>query len=230
MTDIAVSYFVQQWEGRKCCSPDCDPPDTICECVALAAEFCCVTGRPHPSGPTAAELAFPAGWVAVPIGQAQPGDLVQWDRLLPGSDGAGHVAVYVANLSTGFQSFDQNWSVPTCELVSHDYQNVVCAWRYSPTPPPPPHLEEGDSVKYLASSLGPLVFQATKDGHLWVNAYINGAWQSRDLSSDALPLGAVDAWEDAGGINAVCPAADGQHCLHAWRNPQDGTWTAQRLP
>lgn len=135
MQDLGA--FVSRWQGQKCCSPSCSPPDSVCECVALVAEWCCANGWPHPSGPTAATLNFPPGWEQVQLPQARPGDLVQWHQNLPGSDGAGHVAIYKANLSTGFQSFDQNWAQDLCELVTHNADYVIGAWRYEPPPPPP---------------------------------------------------------------------------------------------
>lgn len=128
------------WMGRKCCrGEDCGTyPQGACQCVALACEWCCANGWPVPQGGTAATLRFAPGWVRVPIGQARAGDLVVWLSDLPDSDGDGHVAVYRANLSSGFQSFDQNWGQDLCELVAHSYAYIDSAWRWEPAPAPPP--------------------------------------------------------------------------------------------
>lgn len=132
------------WLGENCCSPSCSPPDTVCQCVALGAEWCCANHRPNPSGPSAAELVFPPGWRQVPLSAGAAGDLVQWSAGLPNSEGHGHLAIYKAKLSTGFQSFDQNWTQDLCELVAHDPSYVKAVWRWQPDVPPQPPAQPGN--------------------------------------------------------------------------------------
>lgn len=54
------------------------------------------------------------------------GDLIIWTRLLPGSEGAGHVAVCLADGgANNFTSFDQNWGGQFAHRLAHDYSYVV---------------------------------------------------------------------------------------------------------
>lgn len=122
------------------------------QCVALARDWCLVNGFPLPSGNTAATLSFPAPWCRLPLSAAQAGDLVEWHSSLPGSYGAGHIALYLARLSVGFRSLDQNWSCAcsvngdcpcACGVAHRDQVNdlpyVAGVWRHvEPEPPGPP--------------------------------------------------------------------------------------------
>jgi hypothetical protein len=119
-----------------------------CQCVALANDWCDANGWPRPAGATAGGLSFPAGWIRLSLSEAQPGDLIEWQSSLPGSDGDGHIAVYVQPLSPGFRSADQNWSCacskgpcPCVCLIDHqdqvsDLPYVAGAWRWEGNPPP----------------------------------------------------------------------------------------------
>lgn len=54
------------------------------------------------------------------------GDLVFWSRLNPGSEGAGHVDICLANGSShNFTGFDQNWRGPYAYREVHNYDYVV---------------------------------------------------------------------------------------------------------
>jgi hypothetical protein len=59
----------------------------------------------------------------------QTGDIIVWDRNLPNSGGAGHIAVCLYPLpGTGtFVSVDQNWGGKTVHAVTHNY-NYVVGW------------------------------------------------------------------------------------------------------
>lgn len=149
MVDLAT--FVAARRGRQVCNFG------YCQCVALANDWMQGNGWRLPSGSTAGSLSFPAPWVRLPITLAQPGDLVQWHTDLPGSGGDGHIGIYLGRLSSGFRSFDQNWSCgcstgpcPCCCEIDHqdfvtDLPFVAGAWRWmppvigpQPAPPAPP--------------------------------------------------------------------------------------------
>jgi hypothetical protein len=85
----------------------------------------------------------------------QPGDIIIWGPSLPGSGGAGHIAVCLQPLpGTGtFISIDQNWGGPTVHKVTHTYAYVVGWLRFksataaSPAPAPAtPAVSEGDEM------------------------------------------------------------------------------------
>lgn len=62
----------------------------------------------------------------------QPGDLIVWGPTLPGSGGAGHIAVCLQPLpGTGtFISVDQNWGGQTVHKVTHTYAYIVGWLRF----------------------------------------------------------------------------------------------------
>jgi prefoldin subunit 5 len=67
-------------------------------------------------------------WIANTPGVVPaPGDIVIWDRTLPGSAAAGHIAVCLRPLpGTGtFVSVDQNWGGKTVHAVTHNYSYVI---------------------------------------------------------------------------------------------------------
>lgn len=142
MVDLAA--YVQQRLGRQVSNFG------FHQCVALANDWIAVNGWPLPWGSTAGGLSFPAGWVRLPLSEAQAGDLIEWHSSLPGSDGDGHIAIYLGPLAPGFRSFDQNWSCgcgsgpcPCCCPIQHqdevtDLPYVAGAWRWAPPAPPPP--------------------------------------------------------------------------------------------
>lgn len=139
MLDLAA--YTSQRQGRQVWSAGWD------QCVALARDWIEANGWELPSGSTAGGLTFPAPWVRLPIDRAQAGDLVQWLPSLPGSQGDGHIALYLYGRPPGFVSFDQNWSCacsagdcPCCCQIDHqdpsrDLPYVAGAWRWVPPPP-----------------------------------------------------------------------------------------------
>lgn len=140
MQDLAA--FVRAHLGGQVCNYG------YCQCVALMNAWLQLNRWPLPAGSRAGELVFPAPWARYPISSAEPGDVVIWGTSLPGSDGDGHVGIYVRPYAQGFQSFDQNWTTacsngptPCCCLVEHtdlstDLSYVVGAYRM-PDPPVP---------------------------------------------------------------------------------------------
>lgn len=56
------------------------------------------------------------------------GDIIIWSGSLPGTYGAGHIAVYDARVAPGqFRSFDANWGGKYAHFVTHNY-NYVLGW------------------------------------------------------------------------------------------------------
>lgn len=138
----SLAAFIQPRQGQRVyCAPDCTSNDPYGQCVALANAWACVNGWPTPRGYTAATLAFPSPWFRVPLSEARAGDLPVWSAALPGSNGDGHIDVYVGPLPGGFQGFDQNWSILGCALVNHgagDLPYLQAVWRYPDSPAPGP--------------------------------------------------------------------------------------------
>ena len=65
-----------------------------------------------------------------PTGIPLKGDLVFWNSSLPGSGGAGHVAVFIQGDLNQFTSFDQNFPTGSAPHVqSHSY-NYVVGWLH----------------------------------------------------------------------------------------------------
>lgn len=54
------------------------------------------------------------------------GDIIVWSSATPGSNGAGHVAIYLELIpGAGFYSLDQNWGGKTVMRVKHSWTNVI---------------------------------------------------------------------------------------------------------
>lgn len=129
-----IGEFVNRWQGQRCCTaPDCTQGN-FCECVALANQWACENGWPTPQGSTAATLTWPQGWSKEATPRA--GDLLVWQSTLPGSGGAGHIALAVdpSGWPNQCQTLDQNWGTndPPPQLVMHssDLQYLEAIWRY----------------------------------------------------------------------------------------------------
>lgn len=80
----------------------------------------------------------------------QAGDIIIWGPTLPGSGGAGHIAVCLQPFpGTGtFESVDQNWGGKTVHKVTHTYAYVVGWLRFknAAAPAPAPAPSEGDEM------------------------------------------------------------------------------------
>lgn len=77
----------------------------------------------------------------------QAGDIIVWGPNLPGSGGAGHIAVCLQPLlGTGtFISVDQNWGGKTVHKVTHNYSYVV-GWLRFKSQAPAPAPQQGDEM------------------------------------------------------------------------------------
>lgn len=77
----------------------------------------------------------------------QAGDVIIWGSTLPGSGGAGHIAVVLQVLpGTGtFISVDQNWGGKTVHKVTHNYDYVV-GWIRFKSAAPAVAQAEGDEM------------------------------------------------------------------------------------
>ncbi len=103
------------------------------ECVQLACYFVAEVWAKPVIWANAAEWfyggAFPEQYSRFSIsgGPPPPGSLVVWDRSLPNSGGAGHIAICLEARpgSPTFVSLDQNWGGKYVHKVTHTYNNVI---------------------------------------------------------------------------------------------------------
>lgn len=112
----------------------------------------------------------------------QPGDIVIFDNLLPGSGGYGHASIFVRN--TGPQSwegFDCNWGGKSAHLVSHNWAYVL-GW-FTPKDPrvleggtPIPIADEAPSDPYEVMNITPKIVRLPLQATLY--NLDNVAWDS----------------------------------------------------
>lgn len=77
----------------------------------------------------------------------QVGDIIVWDKTLPGSGGYGHVAIcWEPRPGTGtFVSADSNWGGKTLKLVTHNYSYVI-GWLRPKLAPQQPQQETPEMI------------------------------------------------------------------------------------
>lgn len=134
----ATDGFVARWTGHHDSVDGAYPKDNPFQCWDIGARFCmevvnCSTLPTRPGGNGGAVDCFryflsplPSFFVRIPYGQlrARKGDLVVWNENVGG--GSGHIGIFIAETSTGFISFDQNWPTGSpAKLVAHNYNNVL---------------------------------------------------------------------------------------------------------
>lgn len=127
------------------------------QCVSLAAHYCLDNGKPIAYADAKDWWNHPALTGAFTFVRNNPSDLKQipprgavmiWDGALPGSGGAGHIAVFVKVVSPGiFQSYDNNWGGRYCHFVNHNWNNII-GWMIpkAAAPAPAPTPQGGDEV------------------------------------------------------------------------------------
>jgi hypothetical protein len=143
MALLTVGQFVQKYNGKavdidKSYGPQCwDLAEAYCREVLGIKDkpFALATGNgtaygtfnifpnPNPKNFTKVIRSRVGGLI-----KATPrfGDLVVWTNKLPGSGGAGHVAICLANGSSrAFTSFDQNWIPKKSFRIAHNYDYVI---------------------------------------------------------------------------------------------------------
>lgn len=141
-----LQQFIIQESGRIVLF-DGNPTDGG-QCVQLAAKWCQFIGLPVEWANAAAWFldetsAFSQKWTKVvnnpnnPNQLPSPGDLVCFAPSLPGSDGYGHIDIFVKDLGNHeWQGFDSNWNGLTAKLVTHNWAYVM-GW-YTPNEQPAP--------------------------------------------------------------------------------------------
>lgn len=145
-----LQQFITQETGQIV-SFDGIPADAG-QCVQLVSKWCQFIGLPVEWANAAAWFlnetsAFSQKWTKVvnnpndPNQLPSPGDLVCFAPSLPGSDGYGHIDIFVKDLGNHeWQGFDSNWNGKNAKLVTHNWAYVM-GW-YTPnvpvTPPPVP--------------------------------------------------------------------------------------------
>ena len=98
-----LENFFAEWNGVRCCNGG------LCQCVALVNQYAQELGAPIPTGPAAAALNFGPGWKQIDLDLAEPGDVLIYSAMLPGSGGSGHIGIlYSGSTTTTFQLFSQN--------------------------------------------------------------------------------------------------------------------------
>lgn len=118
----------------------------------------------------------------------QPGDIIVWDRNLPNSGGAGHIAVCVTpRPGTGtFISFDSNWGGKTAHLVTHNY-NYVIGWLrpkgINPTSPAPaPQPQQGGDEMISTADQATKLYKMLRPNGGGSDGEINGTVNHRSFA------------------------------------------------
>lgn len=118
------------------------------QCVQNVAKWCQFLGLPVEWENAAAWFlnetsAFSQKWTKVvnnpndPNQLPSPGDLVCFAPSTPGSDGYGHIDIFVKDLGNHqWQGFDSNWNGKAAKLVTHNWAYVM-GW-YTPKEDPAP--------------------------------------------------------------------------------------------
>lgn len=143
--------FLNRYQGQSLLYNKADPSLTG-QCVQSVAYYVVANGKPVMSL-NAADWwysgQYPEHYERIPNSSSavpQAGDIIIWDRNLPNSAGAGHIAVCLySRPGTGtFVSVDQNWGGKTVHQVTHNYNNVV-GWLRIRRPAPAPQTQ-GDEM------------------------------------------------------------------------------------
>lgn len=119
------------------------------------------------------------------------GDLVVWGASQPGSNGNGHIAMFVKATNGGFISFDQNWPIGSpCHLQEHTWVHVVgwLRWKVNdgkPTPKPKPHIPARKYIVLDSYTAKGLSYIAKKLG-----------WRGYASSETWTKLASLNGWKD----------------------------------
>lgn len=115
------------------------------QCVSNAAHYCIDNGKPIAYANACNWWQHPALTGAFNFIANNPSDLKQvpnrgniiiWNSSLPGSGGAGHIAIFDSVVSPGvFKSLDANWGGAEVHFVNHNWGYVV-GWMVPKTTAP----------------------------------------------------------------------------------------------
>lgn len=116
------------------------------QCVALVAEYCHENGWPIVWGNACDWINNPVmlstfDWIsnnpADPNQLPQRGEIIVWNKTLPGSGGYGHIAIFDAVTAPHhFKSFDQNWGGASAHIQDHTWDYVAGWYRLKAKPAP----------------------------------------------------------------------------------------------
>ena len=124
---MSPEQFIADNNGKQV-DLDGFPREQPYQCYDLVNKWSLTRGYQRFSGLYAYNIygQQPQNYIWTPRGQGVPqaGDVMVWDASK--GNGAGHTAV-ANGVSNGsyFESLDQNWSVPRCVGVRHDYSGVI---------------------------------------------------------------------------------------------------------
>ena len=128
---ISLDEFIASYTGRTVSFDKI--PTNAGQCVQLVGFYCTdVLGSPVMWKDAAEwwyQFSLPGQVDKVAPENLRRGDSVIWDRNTPGSGGAGHIAIMVANYGGSFISFDSNWGGKVARQITHNWQYVVGGLR-----------------------------------------------------------------------------------------------------
>jgi len=136
--------FIAKWLGKAIDWDGMYGP----QCVDEIAQYCVDNGKPVAyanacdwANNPALQGAFtwtandPNDFNQVP----KRGDIIVWSSALPGSGGAGHIAIFDMIVKPGvFQSLDQNWGGQYVHFIPNHTWDYVLGWWHAIPPPPNP--------------------------------------------------------------------------------------------
>lgn len=125
---MTAQEFIAQNNGKQV-DLDGFPSEQPYQCYDLVNKWSLTLGYSRFSGLRAYDIfgQQPQNYTSIsnsPTAVPQAGDIIVWNSSK--GNGFGHTAIAngVGNTST-FESLDQNWSVPRCVGVKHDYSGVI---------------------------------------------------------------------------------------------------------
>ena len=125
---MTAQEFIAQNNGKQV-DLDGFPSEQPYQCYDLVNKWSLTLGYSRFSGLRAYDIfgQQPQNYTSIsnsPTAVPQAGDIIVWNSSK--GNGFGHTAIAngVGNTST-FESLDQNWSVPRCVGVKHDYAGVI---------------------------------------------------------------------------------------------------------
>lgn len=226
-----LQQFIAQ-ESGQIVSFDGIPADAG-QCVQLVSKWCQFIGLPVEWANAAAWFlnetsAFSQKWTKVvnnpndPNQLPSPGDLVCFAPSLPGSDGYGHIDIFVKDLGNHeWQGFDCNWNGKNAKLVTHNWAYVM-GW-YTPnvpvTPPPAPATPLPSTGSSAPNTHA--VANAGFNVSIPVKGYASANDAANHINWDGKTMVAADDYNIFNEYKGMVNVTTKQNVPGSWINPED---------